>query len=89
MVHTSSADFPDGIIRNHVDYISLSNVYRNCFTALKIYPAIDIDSDHNLLLGVLKVRMKNIEETVNKASNANTLRSPSKNRDTRKVSWEV
>lgn len=57
---TSPAHTPDAIIRNQIDYILVNHRYRNSFTAVKTYPGADIHSDHNPVVGVLKVRMKKV-----------------------------
>lgn len=57
----SPAHTPNNIIRNQIDYITINNRYRNAVT-VKTFPGADILSDHNLLLGVLKLGLKKVKQ---------------------------
>lgn len=43
-------------VRNQIDYILVNQRYRNSFQSVKTYPAANIQSDHNPLVG--EYRMK-------------------------------
>uniref|UniRef100_A0A8D8SJV6 Craniofacial development protein 2 n=1 Tax=Cacopsylla melanoneura TaxID=428564 RepID=A0A8D8SJV6_9HEMI len=51
----------DKIIRNQIDFILVNQRFRNSCTSVKTYPGADINSDHNPLVGVFKIRLKKIK----------------------------
>ncbi|KAJ8896099.1 hypothetical protein PR048_001441, partial [Dryococelus australis] len=53
---------PGIMIRNNIYYILLNQWNRNSHTSVRTYPGAGISSDHNPLVGVFKIRMKNIRK---------------------------
>lgn len=54
----SPADKPGNIVRNQIDFILISERFRNSMTSVKTYPGADVPSDHNPLVGQLKTKLK-------------------------------
>jgi len=48
---------PEGVTRNQIDYIGISQRWRSCINNCKTYPGADCDSDHNLLVATMKIRL--------------------------------
>ena len=77
----SPADNQQHIVRNQIDFMVVNKRFRNAITSAKTYPGADVPSDHNLLLGTLKLRLKNVTRMkrtmridTNKLKNENTKR---------------
>lgn len=49
---------PDNITKNQIDYILVRKRFRNALITCKTYPSADCNTDHNLLLAKVKVRLK-------------------------------
>jgi len=49
--------FPEGITRNQIDYISIAQRWKTSLTNCRTYPGADCDTDHQLLVATLKVRL--------------------------------
>jgi len=49
--------FPDGNIRNQIDYISITHRWKTNLMNCRMYPGADCDTDHQLLVATLKVRL--------------------------------
>ncbi|XP_023224327.1 craniofacial development protein 2-like [Centruroides sculpturatus] len=52
-------------VRNQIDFILINHRYRNTITNIKTYPGADCGSDHNLLLSVIRVKLKHIKRNRN------------------------
>jgi len=48
---------PDGNTRNQIDYISIAQRWKTSFMNCRTYTAADCDTDHQLLVAMLKVRL--------------------------------
>lgn len=48
------------IVCNQIDFILTNQRFRNCVQSVKTYPAADINSDHNLLCGKIKLHLKKV-----------------------------
>jgi len=48
---------PDGDTRNQIDYISIAQRSKTSLTNCRMYPGADCDTDHQLLVAKLKVRL--------------------------------
>jgi len=48
---------PDGNTRNQIDYISIAQRWKKSFMNCRTYPGADCDTDHQLLVATLKVRL--------------------------------
>lgn len=46
--------------------------YRNCLKTAKAYPEADINSDHNLVVGEIKVRLKKVFLCISKPKELDT-----------------
>lgn len=55
------SDNPEKPVRNQIDYITINERYRNSVKAVKTYPGADVPSDHVLLVGRLKLRLKKVK----------------------------
>ena len=53
---------PGDITRNQIDYIMISNRFRNCVKQAKTLPGADINSDHNPVKIHLKVKLKQLKK---------------------------
>uniref|UniRef100_A0A8D8PW97 Craniofacial development protein 2 n=2 Tax=Cacopsylla melanoneura TaxID=428564 RepID=A0A8D8PW97_9HEMI len=49
---------PDGHTKNQIDFICVSNRFRNAVTNAKTRPGADIETDHNLVLMNMKIKLK-------------------------------
>ena len=58
----SPADTPKNNIRNQIDYILVNHRYRNSIISAKTYPGADLHSDHNPLVGSLRVKLKKVKK---------------------------
>ena len=54
---------PGGGIRNQIDYMLIQERYRNSITSCRPMPGADFDSDHNLVLGTMKVKLQKLERS--------------------------
>ena len=52
---------PEDISRNQIDYIMISQRFKNCVKQARTYPGADINSDHNLVTWKFKVKLKKIK----------------------------
>ena len=48
---------PDGNTRNQIDYISIAHRWKTSLMNCRTYPGADCDTDHQLLVATLKVRL--------------------------------
>ena len=53
---------PGDIVRNQIDYILVSQRYRNSLKQVKTYPGADVNSDHNPVIAKLEIKLKNIRQ---------------------------
>ena len=53
---------PGDIVRNQIDYILVSQRYRNSLKQVKMYPGADVNSDHNPVIAKLEIKLKNIRQ---------------------------
>ncbi|KAI5718027.1 hypothetical protein M8J77_015079 [Diaphorina citri] len=51
-------DTPENIIRNQIDYITINKRYRNAIKSVKTFPGADVNSDHNLLMAEMVIKLK-------------------------------
>lgn len=58
----SPADSEENIVRNQIDFILINKRFRNSLSSVKTYPGADVPSDHNLLLGTLKIKLKKLRQ---------------------------
>ena len=54
---------PGDIERYQIDYILINQRYRNSVINSKYYPGADIDSDHNLVMMKMNIKLKHIKGT--------------------------
>ena len=54
---------PDGQHRNQIDYILCSQRWRSSIQSIKARPGADCDSDHELLIAKLRIKLKKVEKT--------------------------
>jgi len=48
---------PDGNTRNQIDYISITQRWKTSLMNCRTYPGADCDTDHQLLVATVKVRL--------------------------------
>ena len=53
---------PGDIVRNQIDYILVSQRYRNSLKQVKTYPGADINSDHNPVIAKMEIKLKNLRQ---------------------------
>ena len=68
-------DNSERIVRNQIDYIMINKRYKNCIS-VKAYLGADIQSDHNPLIGVFRVRLKKIKKYTSDKPNLRKLDNP-------------
>jgi len=54
---------PDGNTKNQIDYIGINRKWKTCINNCKTYPGADRDTDHNLLIATMKVRLARQKRT--------------------------
>ena len=52
---------PGNKIRNHIDYILVKRRWKSSFKAVKTLPGADCGSDHQLLVAVMKFRVRRVK----------------------------
>ena len=57
-IHKATWRHPNGINENQIDHIAYSRKFRRCFTDVKVMRGATVGSDHNLLLGKIKLKLK-------------------------------
>lgn len=63
----SPADSPEHIVRNQIDYITIQKRFQNAIKSVKAYPGADVPSDHNPLVGIVKIKLKKISNETAKS----------------------
>ena len=53
---------PDGISRNQIVYIIVNRRYRNTVGDIRTHPKADCNSDHNMLVGNIKVKLQRLKQ---------------------------
>ena len=53
---------PDGITRNQLDYIKVNRRYRNAVRDIRTHPEADCKSDHNMLVGNIRVKLQRLKQ---------------------------
>ena len=53
---------PADIVRNQIDYILVSQRYRNSLKQGKTYPGADVNSDHNPVIAKIEIKLKNLRQ---------------------------
>jgi endonuclease/exonuclease/phosphatase family metal-dependent hydrolase len=51
---------PDKITRNQIDYILINERFRSALLSTKAMPGADCNSDHQLLCGKIRIKLKKI-----------------------------
>ena len=54
---------PDGQYRNQIDYIIFSQRWRNYIQSVKTRPGADCGSDHQLLIGKFRLKLRKVGKT--------------------------
>ena len=54
---------PDGQYQNHINYIVCSQRWRSSLKSAKTRPGVDCGSDHELLIGKFRIKLKKIGKT--------------------------
>ena len=80
-IHKATWRHPNGINENQIDHIAYSRKFRRCFTDVKVMRGATVGSDHNLLLGKIKLKLKRNwkDKTQNRQKfNTTLLKNPAK-----------
>ena len=55
---------PDDNTKNQIDYILVDKRFRNGVINIKTVPGADCNSDHNLLVGKIRIKLKRTTRTI-------------------------
>ncbi|XP_030756972.1 craniofacial development protein 2-like [Sitophilus oryzae] len=61
---TSPRSSKEKIIRNQIDFICVNRRFRNSIESAKTYPGADADTDHELLVANVKVRLRKLQRII-------------------------
>uniref|UniRef100_A0AAR5PA30 Endonuclease/exonuclease/phosphatase domain-containing protein n=1 Tax=Dendroctonus ponderosae TaxID=77166 RepID=A0AAR5PA30_DENPD len=64
------------ITRHQINHILVNKRFGNSCKSMKTYPGADIQSDHNPLVGVFRVKLKNLKRKIVKQHNFRKLKEP-------------
>ena len=73
-IHKYTWNSPDGITRNQIDHISINGAFRRSVSDVRVYREADADSDHNLVVGTIKLKLASTykkKENRNRYNNQN------------------
>src|SRR6218665_3756601 len=57
---------PDDKTKNQIDYIGRDQSWSSCIRNCKTYPGADCDTDHNLLVATMKIRLNWRKKSISK-----------------------
>lgn len=61
---TSPRSSKEKIIKNQIDFICINRRFRNSIGSAKTYPGADADTDHELLVANIKVRLRKLQRII-------------------------
>ena len=64
-IHKQTWTSPDGITKNQIDHITINKKWRNSLQDVRVYRGADVHSDHSLLVGTLKLKLRKSENPDN------------------------
>ncbi len=64
-IHKETWTSPDGITKNQIDHFTINKKWRNSLQDVRVYRGADVHSDHNLLVGTLKLKLRKSENPAN------------------------
>jgi len=64
---------PDGRYVNQIDHILVSAIFKNCIQDIRTMRGTDGDSDHYLVKGKMKVKIKNVGKMFGKKVKLNNM----------------
>lgn len=50
------------ILRNKINYVIIRSRFKNSITSTKTYPGVDTGSDHNSVVAVVNIKLKNLKQ---------------------------
>ena len=53
---------PGDVYRNQIDFLLINKRFKNCVKDVKSYPGADVNSDHNLLIGRVSIKLKKVKK---------------------------
>ena len=59
-IHKVTWNSPDGVTHNQIDHITISSKFRRSVLDVRAYRAADVESDHNLLVGTLNLKLASV-----------------------------
>ena len=59
-IHKVTWNSPDGITHNQIDHITINSKFKRSVLDVRAYRAADAESDHNLLVGTVRLRLASV-----------------------------
>jgi hypothetical protein len=60
-IHKITWESPDGVTKNQIDHISISNKWKKSLLNIRSYCGADIDSDHHLVMAEVKMKVARVK----------------------------
>lgn len=57
-IHKATWKHPNGIVENQIDHITYSRKFRRCFSDVRVMKGATVGSDHYLVVGSLRLKLK-------------------------------
>ena len=61
-IHKYTWSSPDGTTRNQIDHITINGSYRRSVTDVRTYRGADVDSDHHLVIGSIRLKLASVRK---------------------------
>ena len=59
-IHKVTWNSPDGVTQNQIDHITINSKFRRSVMDVRAYRAADAESDHNLVVGTVKLKLARV-----------------------------
>ena len=67
-IHKTTWISPDGKTKNQIDHITISKKWRSSLLDTRSKRGADVASDHHLVIGVIKIKLRTFKDTADRAS---------------------